>query len=644
MHCSFFLLLCAALFALSSTALPSKPNILVILADDQGIGDIGYTVSSAYQPGAGGKRYTPNPPRTPFLDALASDDASLVFDRFYSGSPVCSPTRASLLSGRTPDRECVFNAEGCGQEPAWSCINPQPFPGGYSSGVGVYTLADAASSAGYATLHSGKWHLGNFFPKANPDPSDAYSKWPTMHPGMCGFSAWYSTEASASSTMCNCGCEAAWPLQAPGCLLGGGAFVLNRSFPCTNYWGPSPAAPPGPACASPTAATLACVANATTKIPGDDTLFQLQRLREFVAGAAAAAQPFLATLQLHTNHIPHPALPQYFFAYNGTDGRPAGDYLGTLTQMDAGLGQVLAMLRDTGVAGNTLIWYSADNGCHPGTVNDGAGGIPVKNTATLGLRQCKASVFEGGIRVPGLVHWPGVITGNPHTATPAYTPDLLPTVLQLLGLAHPRPHWASDGASLLPLLTGNASWARPRYLAWRLGSQVAVLEPAGRYKYVLAPEAGQCAADAANYSYATPGGLLFDLLADPTESAPLSAAHPQHAALAAAALQWQASIAVSQVNESGCLPPGPTPAPLRHTPTGTCLAVTQVALHAPLRVDAPCSPVEEKNTWSVQGGRGLVLRGGGGGQRARGALVLSPRLWPVRQGQHSVAGQQLHCQ
>lgn len=76
---------------------------------------------------------------------------------FNSGSPVCSPTRSSLLTGRTPDRECVFNAEGCGQEPAWSCINPQPFPSGWAANESqIFTVANAASDAGYATLHSGK--------------------------------------------------------------------------------------------------------------------------------------------------------------------------------------------------------------------------------------------------------------------------------------------------------------------------------------------------------------------------------------------------------------------------------------------------------------------------------------------------------
>ena len=140
-----------------------QPNILFILGDDMGYGDIGYNNNPGrqYIPGAGNRTWLPNAPRTPNLDALAASASTLVFDRSYSGSPVCSPTRASILSGRTPDRECVFNAEGCGQEPAWSCINPQPFP------ASVFTVADAVKQAGYSTLHAGKFHLGDFFPKVS---------------------------------------------------------------------------------------------------------------------------------------------------------------------------------------------------------------------------------------------------------------------------------------------------------------------------------------------------------------------------------------------------------------------------------------------------------------------------------------------
>lgn len=240
MHSNTFF--ASALALLSSTALAAAPpNILFILADDQGYGDIGYNEPLNVQPGAGGARYTPNPPRTPNLDALASASSTIVFDRFYSGSPVCSPTRSSLLTGRTPDRECIFNAEGCGQEPAWSCICPTPFPSGWAANESaVFTVANAAARAGYVSLHSGKWHLGDFFPKQNPNPSYAYKKWPVSTPAQAGFDEFYSTEASASSTMCNCGCDPAWPLEAPGCVTGGGVYT-KTPFACVSR--PSSPAP-----------------------------------------------------------------------------------------------------------------------------------------------------------------------------------------------------------------------------------------------------------------------------------------------------------------------------------------------------------------------------------------------------------------
>ena len=593
------LLLCALSAAVAAASAP-KTNILFLLADDQGFGDVGYTSAQGAQPGAGGAAWKPNPPRTPHLDALAAAPGTLVFDRFYAGSPVCSPTRSALLTGRTPDRECVFNAEGCGQVPAWSCVDPQPFPGGWASKESdIFTVANAASDAGFSTLHVAKWHLGNFFPKSNTNPSYAYKRWPVSHPGHAGFSEWYSTEASASSTMCNCGCEAAWPNEAPGCVMGGGAYVLGKSFPCTNYWQPTNASP---ACLSPSRATLQCVTNVTTKIPGDDSLFLLARFAAFLNASQAAGKPFFATLQLHTNHVPHPALPQYYHAYNDTNGDPAGDYLGTLTQMDAAVGALVALLKSAGVWNDTILWYAADNGPHPGTAGDGAGGIAVKNTASNGLRQCKASVFEGGIHVPGLVSWPAAIRFNAHTAVPVGVVDFLPTVLDLLGVAHPRPAFAADGESVLPLLRGQP-FARSRFLAWRLEGQVALLDAAGRFKYVRSPDAGQCARDAAPYPYNSATPLVFDLTADPTESSPVANA-TLVAELDALARAWEASIAHSQVFESACLPAAAQPARLQRNGAG-CLAAAALAKHAPLSADASCA-ASELNSWTVDAASGAV--------------------------------------
>lgn len=393
--------------------------------------------------------------------------------------------------------------------------------------------------------------------------------------------------------MCNCGCDPVWPHQPPGCVVGGGVYVVGQALACTNYWyGRSNSTK----CQTPKAATLECVTNITTKIPGDDSLFQLQRFEIFLNESISLKQPFFATIQLHTNHLPHPSLPYYYHLYNDTDGNPAGDYLGTLTQMDAAVGALISLLKQSGVFDNTLLWYTADNGPHPGYAGDGQGGIRVKNTATNGLRQCKASVFEGGIRVPGFVSWPRAITTNTHTSVPAYVPDILPTLLDLLNTTHPHPDWALDGVSLTSLLRGNQSFSRPRFLAWRLGSQLALLSTSGQYKLVHRPEAGQCALDPSSYmTHNSTGPFLFDLWADPTESQPLT--NPSlMATMLAQADTWEKSISYSQLVESGCVPSAPAPVQLQRN--GTCLAVSSETEHAALRGDAPCHP-GALNTWAV---------------------------------------------
>merc|ERR1712048_1127715 len=110
----------------------------------------------------------------------------------------------------------------------------------------------------------------------------------------------------------------------------------------------------------------------------------------------------------------------------GAEGGPAGDYLGTLSQMDHAIGELINILKANGAYDNTMIWFTADNGPHT------KGRVSGQNSATNGLRQCKASVFEGGIRVPGFIHWPGVIQKHSVTDHAAVTSDFMPTVLDLL--------------------------------------------------------------------------------------------------------------------------------------------------------------------------------------------------------------------
>ena len=333
-------------------------------------------------------------------------------------------------------------------------------------------------------------HLGNFFPKPGlTKPTFANKKWPVSHPGMHGFDEWYATEASASSSMCNCGCRPEWVAEGDGCVIGGGIFQ-HKSFACTNYWRQRPDNETQHLpCRSPES-TLDCVTNLTSKIPGDDSMHIMDRLQVFLDTRKSNKKPFLALLFLHTVHHPHPAMPEYYFAYNDSYGNPAGDYLGTLTQMDTAIGRLRQMLQSMP---NTMLWFTADNGPH----TNPPGGLHDVRSATNGLRQCKASIFEGGIRVPGIVEWPAQIQEQRNISVPVSTNDFLPTVLDLLQVPHEvichilllsslhcpkhvyplyvfqHPNWYRDGESLLPLLKGTAeNFSRSTPLGFNLNEQV----------------------------------------------------------------------------------------------------------------------------------------------------------------------------
>lgn len=323
----------------------SRPNIVLIMADDQGWGDVGYNGHPVL--------------KTPHLDAMAA--AGLRFDRFYAQSPVCSPTRGSVLTGRHPNRF------GC-------------FQWGHSLRPQEVTLAELLKAAGYATGHFGKWHLGSVLPGS------------PVNPGASGFDRWLSAE---------------------------------------NFYDNDP-----------------ILSREGTAVPlqGESSMIAADAAVEFMREQAKAKKPFLAVVWFGSPHNPHRASAEDKAAYAAQGDK--ADFYGEIAGLDRAVGRLRAEIGTLGIRNDTLVWYCSDNG-----------GLP--RFGVTGGRAAKASIYEGGLRVPGILEWPVRIPKPRSTSAVACTSDILPTVLELTGVALPGKHPPLDGVSLVPLIDGKAE-ARPR--------------------------------------------------------------------------------------------------------------------------------------------------------------------------------------
>jgi arylsulfatase A len=221
------------------------------------------------------------------------------------------------------------------------------------------------------------------------------------------------------------------------------------------------------------------------------------------------------------------------------------------------------VLQKHGVEHNTMVWFSTDNGPHtladPASLNpEAAARSGGQLAATNGLRQCKASVFEGGIRVPGFIAWPQAL-GSAHkrTAHVSSSLDFMATVNEILGLEYPQPTWTVDSKSLLPLIDGRESLDAPRGkpIGWQYGDQRAVTNQTsdGTWKMVASPAIGQCEIMLPPYTDRQPGPFLFELDSDPTESHDLCPTNPSKCdAMKQLMADYFASVANSAANESQC--------------------------------------------------------------------------------------------
>jgi len=365
------------------------------MADDLGWGDTGYNGNPVI--------------KTPNLDQMAAE--GIQFNRFYSAAPVCSPTRASCLTGRHPYRTGVFFANT-------GILRPEEI-----------TIAEVLNQKGYTCGHFGKWHLGTFTTnekdanRGGPDQPEFLNP-PTEH----GFETYFSTESKVPT----------WdPMLKPVKFekpesAGFGWNYLKSDEPSlpygTHYWSPD--------------------GMVTENLRGNDSRVIMDRAIPFIEEAVKSDRPFLAVIWFHAPHLPCVAGPEYAAMYKDQHFK-LQQYAGSVTAMDDQIGRLRTSLKQLGIGDNTMIWFCSDNG------PEGKDTAPGR---TGGFRGRKRSLFEGGVRVPGTVVWPKVVK-HAEVNTPVVTSDLMPTIIEAAGAEAGQDDRMMDGESILPVLKGEV-WER----------------------------------------------------------------------------------------------------------------------------------------------------------------------------------------
>lgn len=486
----------------------NHPNIIFLLADDLGYGDLQY---------GGGKAVTPN------LNEMSSGAHSIRFDRFYSSAPVCSPTRGSLLTGRNHNRFCVWAANtagrGCKPHGDFFCHTKNPLP------LSERTVAEMLQKKGYRTAAIGKWHLGDLV------SSPGYEQL-ASNPGQNGFDMWKVTERAVPTSTPNCGC-----FNTSLCNLG---HYSKRSLPpCTNYH--EPASDPG----------FALKAHPEI-ILQDDSDFIVDEFSKFLSDTLDKKLPFFAYIPFHSVHQNFIATPPYdaLYNHNKTLSTKEVDYFASISAMDNAVGRIRHLLQEYDIYNNTMVWFASDNG--PAANNPGS---------TASLRGSKGTLYEGGIRVPGIVEWPNGIQENHVSDYPVTTSDFVPTVMDLLGMSSPDIQ-KFDGISILPLLrrkeerssigNGGEMLIRNKTIKWAFNIRG---DFNGRYSAVIMDNQYKLFASYKNG--AIKSYSLYDLSRDTSESRDIS---QQNLALSSNLLlsleEWLVSVKTSATHEVGCLTPG----------------------------------------------------------------------------------------
>lgn len=465
----------------SPPARPAPPNIVLILADDLGYGDVRCNNPQ-------GKIATPE------MDRLAAQ--GMRFTDAHSSSSVCTPTRYSLLTGRYCWRTRLARGVLGGLSPP--LIEP-----------GRLTLPQLLLQHGYRTACVGKWHLGmRWAGKAGAAPfSDTIERGPegwqvdytqpiAAGPNTAGFEYYFGISASLDMvpyTFIENERVVALPTVEK-------AFAMMPGKPARTR--------PGPGAAD---------FEATAVLP-TLTRQAIEYIRRHAADARQG-KPFFLYLALASPHTPIAPSP----AWQGRSGlNPYADFV---METDACVGQVLAALEAEGLAGDTLVMVSSDNGCSPQA--DFAALLAKGHHPSYVFRGAKADIFEGGHRVPLLVRWPGRVAAGSTCDQLVGLVDVLASCADLLGARLPD-NAGEDSVSFLPALLGTARGPlREALVHHSINGSFAIRQ--GRWKLALCPDSGGWSAPRPGTAQARhlPPVQLYDLAADVGERTNLQGRHPE---------------------------------------------------------------------------------------------------------------------
>ena len=458
-------IVCSALIAAPAICPGADPpNVVVFLADDLGQRDLGCYGSTFYE--------------TPHLDRLAREGA--LFTDAYAACPVCSPTRASLMTGQWPQRVGITDYIGAPLTPEQWKRNTKLLPAPYADRLALDapTVAKVMKAAGYATFFAGKWHLGP---------------------------------------------EGWWP-ENQGFDINKGGHDRGGPYGGKKYFSPygNPRLTDGPE-----------GEHLPDRLAAETATFiEANRDRPFFA--------YFSFYDVHTPLMSREDLRSKYEAKRqrlgleekwGREGerdvRLTQDhavYAGMVEAMDLAVGRVLAKLDELGLTEKTLVIFTSDNG-----------GLSTSEgwpTSNLPLRGGKGWLYEGGIREPFLARWPGVIQPGSIVPDPISSPDLLATLVDVTGTELPADH-VIDGISLLPAFQGTRLperalfWHYPHY-----GNQGGAPGSAirrGDWKLIEWPEEDRVE--------------LFNLATDLSEKTDLSATQPERVERMRAELRaWQTDV------------------------------------------------------------------------------------------------------